>query len=506
MTPETSHETVEGRGHDVVVLGAGPAGLAAAWRAAGRGLSVVLVEREPRVGGLSASYDVAGVRVDAGSHRLHPATPPHVLAAVQELLGDDLQLRPRDGRLLLDGHWVRFPLRPADLLRALPPRLLATLARDAVTAPLRRPRADTYAEQVRAGLGPTALRLLYGPMAVKLWGLTPERVDGHQARVRVQAGSALAVVRRVIGRPPRGTGVTTHGPDAPRPGRAFFYPRRGYGQLSEVLADAAVAAGAEVRLSTSATSVRPAAGGRPAEVVLDDGQVLRAHRVLSTVPLPLLTRLIDAADPRLVDPSIMVDASSLRTRAVVLVHGVHVADPAVPGSGRWTSYDAHYLPAGSTPVHRVSEPASYRESADDPADRSVVTAEVPCDVGDDVWTADDDALQELLDRTLAEAGLPPLRRPASSSGLPPGEVRRLPHVYPVYDRGFSERLGRLLAWADGLDGVTTFGRLGLFAHDNSHHALVEGFDAGDALGPDGAWDAGAWSAARERFARHRVED
>jgi len=64
---------------DLVVLGAGPAGLAAAWRAARKGLSVIVLERGDSVGGMAASFDVAGFRVDFGSHRLHPAIPPHLL-------------------------------------------------------------------------------------------------------------------------------------------------------------------------------------------------------------------------------------------------------------------------------------------------------------------------------------------------------------------------------------------------------------------------------------------
>ena len=85
-------------------------------------------------------------------------------------------------------------------------------------------------------------------------------------------------------------------------------------------------------------------------------------------------------------------------------------------------------------------------------------------------------------------------------------MRRLPHVYPVYERGYADRLAPLDAWADWLDRVTTFGRLGLFAHDNTHHALAEAFDAVAALRPDGTRDPGAWAAARHRFAAHVVED
>src|ERR1700712_1088021 len=106
---------------DIVVLGGGPAGLAAAGKAAATGRSVLLLERGPAVGGMAASFEVAGVRVDAGSHRLHPASPPAVLDLLRELLGDDLQTRPRNGRLRLYGRWVGFPLRPAELVRTLPP-------------------------------------------------------------------------------------------------------------------------------------------------------------------------------------------------------------------------------------------------------------------------------------------------------------------------------------------------------------------------------------------------
>ena len=105
-----------------VILGGGPAGLAAAFKLAERGRRpVTVLERAPVVGGNAGSFVIDGIPVDYGSHRLHPVTPPAVMADIRRLLGDDLLDRPRHGRIRLRGRWVHFPLKPIDLLTPLPP-------------------------------------------------------------------------------------------------------------------------------------------------------------------------------------------------------------------------------------------------------------------------------------------------------------------------------------------------------------------------------------------------
>jgi protoporphyrinogen oxidase len=453
---------------DVVVLGGGPAGLAAAWQAARTGRSVRLLERAPAVGGMAASFEVAGVRVDTGSHRLHPATPPPVLALLRELLGDDLQTRPRNGRLRVYDRWVGFPLRPAELARTLPPAAVLRIGRDAATRPFTRPDPASYASLLVSRLGPELYAALYGPYAEKLWGRPGRDIDAEQARRRVSAGGVWGIARKLVRR------------DRSGQGRLFFYPRRGFGQIVDVLADAAVAAGAALETGAEVTAVRPGPDG--VEVSTADGRGVRAGHVFSTVPLPVLARLAGAPVP----------ATGLAFRAMVLVYLVH-------GGGRWTGFDAHYLPGPRTPVTRLSEPANYRVSRDDPADRTVLCAEIPCAVGDPVWTSAPEDLAELVRDGLRASGLPEVR-------LDGVEVRRLPHVYPVYEIGYADRLRPLDDWVDGLDRVTTFGRLGLFAHDNTHHALAEALDAVAALRPDGTRDPDRWAAARARFAAHVVED
>lgn len=418
----------------IAVLGAGPAGLAAAWRAALAGHEVHVHERADHAGGMAASFDVAGVRVDYGSHRLHPSSEPRVLAELRRLLGADLQWRRRKGRIRLEGRWLRFPLSLADLLRHAPPSFALGVARDMATAPLRRERADTFAEVVRAGLGPTMLERFYGPYARKLWGRAPEVLSGEHARRRIAAASPAALARKAVRRGPAG----------------FWYPRHGFGQMTDALALAAAEAGATFHYGCDVTAL----------------DAVDADLVFSTIPLTTLARI--GGGP-------VVD---LEWRALVLIY-------LVLGQRQWTAWDAHYFPGAETPVSRISEPRNYRDRPEDPPDRTVLCVEVPCEVGDATWTA-----------------------PPVLEGIVPDDVvvHRLPNAYPVYGVGFERELAKLDDWLLSQTRVVSFGRGGLFAHDNTHHALAEGFAAADALGDDGAWDSTRWSAARQRFASHVVED
>lgn len=497
---------------DLVVLGAGPAGLATALGAAERGLRVVLIERADEVGGMARSFRCDGIRVDHGSHRLHPAAPPAVMDRLSLLLGDDLQLRARRGRLRLAERWVDFPLRAGNLLRAMPIGWVGAVGRDVLLSPLRGHDDSSYASMLRASLGPTAYETLYAPYAVKLWGLPGESIDPEQARVRVSADTPGKVASRVL----RASAQRWRsGSVSPAHGTAFRYPRRGFGQIVDALEDAARRAGVDIQTGKRVVAVKSLVGEASARtrvrVDTADGSSWQAPCVLSTLPLPVLARLARPTAPG----SVLADAAALRFRAMALVYLTHERPlpderPLADGGPlRWTRYDAHYLPAGPTPVTRISEPANYRQSADDPVDRTVLCAELPCDGGDQVWRAEPDQLASIVHEAIKQAGLPPIIGPRRRPGV---HVRRIPTAYPVYDHGFASRLARLERWAETVPGVSTLGRAGLFTHDNTHHALMMAHAAVAALRPGAAQDGGldfdehAWQVSREAFREHVVED
>lgn len=472
--PPTANLRAARRGSaDVVVVGAGPAGLLAALDAATAGHEVVVLEAADHVGGMAASVEVGGQRVDLGSHRLHPSMEPALLARLRCLLGDDLQVRRRHGRIALAGRWLAFPLRTGDLLRHLPPRLAMGAAVDAAVSPLRRAHDDTFAEVVRVGLGPTVADNFYRPYVTKLWGAPPDELAGELARRRVSARSAAGILGRLV---PRRSAAAAK--------RTFLYPRTGFGAMSEALADAAVAAGADIRLGTAVDRLTFAADR---VTVGSGGDSTSAGRVWSTAPLPTVARWAEPAPP----PAVVDAADALTHRGLVLVY-------LVVDRPRWTEFDAHYVPAADNPVARLSEPKNYRDGAD-PTGTTVLCAEVPADVGDATWTSSDEALGERVRDALVRLGLPD---PAPVAVA----VRRLPRVYPRYRVGYEANLAALERWAADEPRLLTFGRQGLFVPDNTHHALTMGAAAARALGPDGGFDDAAWRSARDGFRSHVVED
>lgn len=458
---------------DVAVLGAGPAGLMAARQLAESGRSVVVLERGEAVGGMAGSFEVAGVRVDHGSHRLHRVLGPELEADLQALLGDDLQTRTRRGRIALRGRWLAFPLRLGDLARHLPRGLLARIAVDTATGPLRRAKGDDAGSVIEERLGPTVARTFYTPYLMKLWDTPPSQLATELADRRVSARSGVSVVRKAL--------ATRRGEGA----AAYLYPRRGFGQISEAVADAATKAGADVRLGAAVTGVTLGDDDGVSRISTNGGDVA-VGTVFSTIPVPLLAHLAGAPD------DIRAAAGRLRHRAMVLAYLVVATD-------RLTSYDAHYFPETSTPVSRMSEPKNFRESADDPHDVTVLCAELPCWEGDDTWTASPAELGRRVVDSLVPFGF---RFPE----LVDVEVRRIPRCYPVYTGSYAADLATVEQWAAAHPRLLTFGRQGLFAPDNTHHALHMGREAARVLRDDGTVDRTRWQQARESFRAHVVED
>jgi protoporphyrinogen oxidase len=468
----------------VVVLGAGPAGLGAAWKLAARGkFDVTVVERQNAVGGNAGSFELEGLHVDYGSHRLHPSIRPDILADIRGMLGSDLLDRPRHGRIRLGGRWLHFPLKPVDLAVHLPVSFTAGAALDSIRKLVSSGGTngeESFASVLERGLGRTICREFYFPYAEKIWGMQATELDAEQARRRVSAGSVGKMVRRVLnavpGFKPRGSG-------------RFFYPRGGYGQISEGYRRKAESAGARIMLGTELLSVETEDGhvmGVIARRASGDVR-LPCRLVLSTIPIVTLVRSLG---PHVPDETLR-SAAALRSRAMLLVYLVLDTD-------RFTEFDAHYFPGIDVPFTRMHEPKNY--SLADIRGTTVLCVEFPCSPGDNIWSLDDQALGRLVLSGLQSVDL------SIRAMVRRVVTRRAREAYPIYERGYRVHFDRLDEAVRKVGGLLALGRQGLFAHDNTHHTLDTAYAAVECVDDTGAIATQRWEQHRRDFEKHVVED
>jgi protoporphyrinogen oxidase len=480
----TTRENGKPPAQHVVILGAGPAGVGAAYQLVKKGIArVTVLEQKETVGGNAGSFELEGVHCDYGSHRLHPVVAPEIMEDLRRLLGKDLLFQTRHGRILLRGHWIHFPLKPMDLFLRLPKSFALSVFGDMARKLFPRGAGgpETFATVLERGLGRTICREFYFPYARKLWGVGPEELAVTTAQRRVSGSSIGKILRKVSKQIP--------GFKPPTAGR-FYYPRRGYGQISECLYDAARQAGAEFKFGARftgierdgncITAVRYQLGGKDFEI--PTGQVW------STIPISILLQGMRPAPP----PQVLEASSKVSFRGMILIYLVLDRD-------QFSFYDAYYFPEEAVPISRMSEPKNFTRSTE-PRGRTVLCAELPSDPGLLEWQMTDEELGKHLCDWVERAGLP---RPAPVAKV---ITRRLRQAYPVYRRGYEEYFSVMDEWLGGIDGMLTFGRQGLFAHDNTHHTLAMAYAAASCLAPDGRFDRAQWAAHRKEFETHVVED
>ncbi len=399
----------EGERRHVVIMGAGPAGLTAAYELMKRGVPVTVVERDPRqVGGLARTVEHDGYRFDIGGHRFFSKND-EVEELWTEILGPEMLNRGRLSRIYYRGRFFAYPIQAVNALWNLGPveavLCLASYLRARVF-PIKDPR--TLEEWVRNQFGWRLYSIFFKTYTEKVWGISTKELSADWAAQRIKSLDLWVVIRSALlpKRKPRKRGeIVTTLIDK------FRYPRLGPGQMWERVAEIAAAKGHPVLLGQSVTSIRHVGDAVTAVVTTDTAGRTQTHTGTDFI-------------------------SSIPMRELV-------------GRGRiqnFKNWSPDMVPDQS---------------------KTCLGLEYFCFEGDGMWTMPDDQLIELAKKELDQLGM------CSPGDVFGGVVVRQQKAYPVYDDQYQAHVAVVRGYlATSLPNLHLAGRNGMHKYNNQDHSMM----------------------------------
>jgi UDP-galactopyranose mutase len=457
-----------GIGPRILIIGAGPTGLAAGYRLRELGYTnFLMLEASSKVGGLAASErSAAGFTYDIGGHVLF-SHYPYFDKLFDTLMGDDYQTLRREAWIWMQDRFIPYPFQSH--IRHLPPELALECVMGLIEAQqhgvdLRKYR--TFEDLIIGVFGDGIARLFMMPYNFKVWAHPPRMMN------KEWIGERMAVVnlQKVLGNIILQQDDVAWGPNS-----TFKYPR--YGGTGGLFARMQPCVQDQLRLNARVAAVNPLRK----EVQLEDGTTERYDLLLSTMPLDLLVQRMTEGVP----DEVRQQAALLRHSGSCIV-GVGLRQPA-PSEKCWV-----YFPEDNCPFYRVTYLSNYSpDVVPDPATHYSLLAEIsrsefkPLDRA----TVVDDTIDGMVATRLL--------REEDRKDIVDAYLIERDYTYPVPSLERDRALACLLPWLDS-EGVFSRGRFGAWRYEvgNMDHSVAQGVEWVDRVLLGGEADELTYQARR----------
>ena len=438
----------------VVIMGAGPAGLAAGLRLSEHDLPLLLVEKSENLGGLARTEIFRGYRFDIGGHRFFTHFDT-VQKLWETMLGDALMRVSRKSHIFYKGRFFKYPINALDACLHLGVAESFRILLSYLEAKWKPHPEETNLEKwITNRFGKRLYEIFFKSYTEKLWGIPCDEIESEWAAQRIEGLSLkTALVNALCGSNHVRSLISE-----------FHYPVLGPGMMWERFHDVLQERDVPVHFNTEVKRflcrsgrLRSVTAKRGKETVTYEGADF-----ISTIPLPQLVLQLDPQPPR----EIIRAAKGLAYRSLILVGLIVNREKLF--EDQWL-----YVHSPNVKVGRIQNFKNWSAAlVPDPLTTSL-GMEYFSSVDDDLWKKSD---QELIDLATEEVALLGLAR---RSEILDGVVYRQAHAYPVYNREYRSHLQLIRDYLATITNLQTIGRNGLHRYNNMDHSMLVGLEAAD---------------------------
>lgn len=438
----------------VGIIGAGPAGITAAYQLAKGGAHVEVFEAGDSVGGLCRTIDLWGQKVDLGPHRFF-SQDQRVNDVWLDVVGPDYHMVDRLTRIYYQDRFFHYPLKPGNALWNMG---LGNAAR-CMTSYLKerfRPSAhgaETFESWVVSRFGRRLFEMFFKSYSEKLWGIPCDQLDADFAAQRIKKFSLGEAIKAALG-----IGGAGHKTLVDQ----FAYPTGGTGMVYERMAQRVRALGGAVHCNAPVRRLIHF-DGQVKGIELIDGHIEPFDHVISTMPLTLLVKGLGD-----LPAEVQRGVEQLRFRNTILVYlnvdrtdlfrdqWLYVHSPEL-GTGRVTNF-RNWAPeiCGNSPT-------------------SILCLEYWCYDEDAIWKESEQKLIERASQEIRATGL------IGDANILDGHVQRIRRCYPVYSQGYKKHLLPVVSHLREYENLQVIGRYGAFKYNNQDHSILMGVLAAENL-------------------------
>jgi len=433
----------------VVIIGAGPAGLSAAYDLVRSGIQPIVLEKSDTVGGISRTENYNGYHFDIGGHRFFSKIE-YINRLWQEMLGENLLNVQRLSRIYYKGRFFNYPLVPSNALANLGTFESVLILMSYLRAQLRPNREEnTFEQWVSNRFGSRLYRTFFKTYTEKVWGIACNQIRADWAAQRIKGLSLMAALSNAILRTQKARTLVNQ----------FAYPLKGPGMMWRSFQQAIEAGGGQIHFDSEVLQIGSENGRVVSVSCSQNGQLfdMPADHVISSMPID---KLVSALHRNV--PSEVADAADgLSYRSFIIVNLIVKRRDLF--KDQWI-----YVHSPKVLVGRIQNFKNWSAAMVPDPEMSSVGMEYFCNEGDGIWIMPDEQLIALATSELDELGL------AQSQEVVNGFVVRQSQAYPVYDEDYRDNLQIVKDFLNGIPNLQTIGRNGMHRYNNMDHSMLTG--------------------------------
>jgi protoporphyrinogen oxidase len=430
----------------VGIIGAGPAGMTAAYLLSKYNIEVEVFEAGPSVGGMAKTIELWNQKVDIGPHRFF-SNDTRVNELWLELAKNDYEMVDRLTRIYYNNRFFHYPIKAFDALKNLG---LGTALSCVFYYGLEQlfPTKDlsTFEGWVTNRFGKKLYQIFFKTYTEKLWGIPCNVLDADFAAQRIKKFSlGEAIKTAIFGNSGKHKTLVDQ----------FAYPHGGTGIIYERMASFVKQKGNEVHLNTPVKRVLTE-NGAAVGVELENGTVKKYDHIITSMPFTqMVQRLPDVPE------HIKENAGKLKFRNTIIVYLNVQAKNLFPDN--WLYIHSTDLLMGRLTNFRNWVPQLYGNEQS-----TICALEYWCYDEDEFWSFDNEKLINLAKQELRKTGL------IGNAQISDGFVYRIPKCYPVYSSGYKQILKPIEDYLSGIKNLHVIGRYGAFKYNNQDHSILMG--------------------------------